>query len=103
MNSNIIEARSISKFFYDAGDAFCALQDINLTVKEGEFVAIVGPSGAGKSTLLHILAGLDTPTEGKVFFKGQDLFRKFRNTYKVRNAYFGFVFQFYYLINELSL
>ena len=52
-----------------------ALNDISLKIDRGEFIFLMGPSGAGKSTLLHVLGGLDAPTGGTVWFKGQDLYR----------------------------
>jgi lipoprotein-releasing system ATP-binding protein len=69
----------------------------------GEMLAIEGMSGAGKSTLLHILGALDRPTEGKVFFEGQDLFdRSNGQLAEMRNRHIGFVFQFHHLLPEFS-
>lgn len=65
----LIEARAVSKLF----GAFRAIDDISLSVAEGEFVSIVGPNGAGKTTLVNLLTGLLRPTSGKVLFKGEDI------------------------------
>ena len=80
------------------------LKGADLTVKEGEFVAIIGASGSGKSTLLHILGALDKPDKGKVSFNGGDLSRFTSNQLnKFRNKKVGFVFQFYHLLDELNV
>jgi len=80
-----------------------ALRGIDLEIYRGEFLAVIGPSGSGKSTLLNIVGGMDTPTEGKVFFLDQDLtgFGERELTYYRRN-HIGFVFQFYNLIPNLT-
>ena len=80
------------------------LKGADLTIKKGEFVAIIGASGSGKSTLLHILGALDRPDKGTVKFKGQDLNRfSARELNKFRNKKVGFVFQFYHLLDELNV
>ena len=80
------------------------LKGADLTIKEGEFVAIIGASGSGKSTLLHILGALDKPDKGKVSFNGRDLSRFTSNQLnKFRNKKVGFVFQFYHLLDELNV
>jgi lipoprotein-releasing system ATP-binding protein len=74
-----------------------------LTIQAGEMLAVEGASGAGKSTLLHILGTLDRPTEGKVFFQGQDLFdRAEAELAELRNRHIGFVFQFHHLLPEFT-
>jgi ABC-type lipoprotein export system ATPase subunit len=80
------------------------LKGLNLTIKKGEFVAIIGSSGSGKSTLLHILGSLDRPNSGDVFFDDHNL-RGFSNRRlnKFRNSQVGFVFQFYHLLDELNV
>lgn len=81
-----------------------ALKNINLQIKEGEFVAIMGPSGCGKSTLLNILGLLDSPTSGKFIFNGEDVAgynEKQRSKKRKRNV--GFVFQSFNLIDQLSV
>ena len=80
-----------------------ALREVNLEFFEGEFVVILGPSGSGKSTLLNIMGGIDTPTAGRVLFRGEDIagFGQRRLTLYRRN-HVGFVFQFYNLIPSLT-
>jgi branched-chain amino acid transport system ATP-binding protein len=65
----LVETRGVSKHY----GAFCALEDISLSVREGEFVSIVGPNGAGKTTLVNLLTGLLVPTKGEVYFKGENI------------------------------
>ena len=79
------------------------LKGIDLTILSGEMLAIEGMSGAGKSTLLHILGALDRPTEGKVLFRGQDLFENSDGKLaEMRNRHIGFVFQFHHLLPEFT-
>ena len=81
-----------------------ALKNINLTINQGEFVAIVGASGSGKSTLLHAMAGLDKPTEGNVIIDNQDIYTLDGDNLAVfRRRKIGFVFQSYNLIPVLTL
>ncbi|MFN8254693.1 MAG: ABC transporter ATP-binding protein [Bacteroidales bacterium] len=81
-----------------------ALNNVNLDVAEGEFVAVMGPSGCGKSTLLNILGLLDNPTSGKIYFDDKDVSDySERNRTKLRKANVGFVFQSFNLIDELSV
>lgn len=80
-----------------------ALRGANLSIRDGEFVAVVGPSGSGKSTLLHILGGLDKPTKGRVIVEDVDIAQL--NSAKLaeyRNKVIGFVFQFYNLLPYLT-
>jgi ABC-type lipoprotein export system ATPase subunit len=80
------------------------LQRVDLSVREGEFVAIEGRSGSGKSTLLHILGALDQYDGGTVIFDGQDISRlSSAQRSALRNRQFGFVFQFYHLLPELNV
>lgn len=79
------------------------LDDINLNVERGEFVAITGPSGSGKSTLLYLLGGLDTPTRGQILLDGMDLASLSDDALTtLRNRQIGFVYQFHYLLPEFS-
>ena len=71
MNNEIIKLQNISKIFSGTGKNIQVLKNINLTIKSGEIVSLTGPSGSGKSTLLHIIALLDKPTSGEVFFKNK--------------------------------
>lgn len=90
---------------YGSGEAKVdALKNINLTINQGEFVAIVGASGSGKSTLLHAMAGLDKPTEGNIIIDNQDVYTlKDDNLAAFRRRKIGFVFQSLNLIPVLTL
>ena len=79
-----------------------ALQNINLEIKKGEFVAIIGESGSGKSTLLSILSTLLKPTSGDVFFEATN-YKEIKDIDSFRRNSIGFIFQFHYLINYLSV
>lgn len=90
---------------YDTGgdEPLTVLDDLSMTVEEGEIVAVVGESGTGKSTLLHLLGALDRPTRGSVHFQGADLFAKTDEELAAfRNRSVGFVFQFHHLLPEFS-
>ena len=71
MNREIIKLLKISKKYQDTGKKVSVLNEINLTIKSGELISLTGPSGSGKSTLLHIIALLDKPSSGEVFFKNK--------------------------------
>jgi lipoprotein-releasing system ATP-binding protein len=80
------------------------LTDISLTIADNEFVSLTGRSGAGKSTLLYILSSLDDPTEGRVVIEGQDISKMTsKELHQFRNTKLGFVFQFHYLLAELTV
>lgn len=80
------------------------LKGINLTINSQEFIAIMGKSGSGKTTLLKLLGMLDRPTEGKVFFKGEDRnFIRGDRLAKIRRCELGFIYQDYYLMDSLSV
>ncbi|MDD4473315.1 MAG: ABC transporter ATP-binding protein [Bacteroidales bacterium] len=81
-----------------------ALENVNLQVKKGEFLAVMGPSGCGKSTLLNVMGLLDAPTSGRVILDGQETAdMKDRELAKFRNENLGFVFQSFHLINSLNV
>ncbi len=84
---------------YSDGDVQ-ALRGVSMEVAEGDFVAITGPSGCGKSTLLHLLGGLDRPTRGEVYYRGQPLSRLDLDTFHAREV--GFVFQSFHLLTTLT-
>ena len=100
--NNVIEAVKVNRSFVNGKETARVLKDIDLTVKEGEFISIMGPSGSGKSTLLYLLGGLDMPTQGSVSINGTDLSKlKDKKLCAMRNEQVGFVFQFYNLVNNL--
>ena len=101
--TKIIEANSLTKIYGDKETSVTALDDINIEFRENEFTAIMGPSGSGKSTLLHCLAGLDRPTSGKIFLKGNDIATlNDKELTKIRRDSFGFIFQAFNLIPTLT-
>ncbi len=101
-DSNIIVIQNLMKV-YKGGVDVVALDNINLQIKKGEFLAIVGPSGSGKSTLLNMIGLLDTPTSGQIFLKGLDVTKISPNERaELRNKELGFVFQYHHLIPEFS-
>ena len=99
----IVEAKNVHKTYAVGAGTLEVLRGVDLSVQEGEFVALCGASGAGKSTLLHLLGGLDIPNEGEVFFDGKNL-RRLANSElsRLRNERVGLVFQSYHLLPELS-
>ncbi|OQP62735.1 phosphonate ABC transporter ATP-binding protein [Niastella vici] len=100
----MIELKHISKWYQVGGKPTFILKDINLTIKEGEFVSIMGPSGSGKSTLLHILGMLDDASEGEYFFMDQAVHTlKEKQRSQIYKQHVGFVFQAYHLIDELTV
>ena len=101
---NILEARDLKKY-YGKGDTLVkALDGVNLTVADGEFVAIVGTSGSGKSTLLHMLGGLYRPTSGAVTVDGKDIFSLKDEALTIfRRRKIGFVFQSFNLVPVLTV
>ncbi|WP_321343757.1 ABC transporter ATP-binding protein [uncultured Draconibacterium sp.] len=100
----MIKTNELSKVFRTDEIETSALNDVNLHVKKGEFVAIMGPSGCGKSTLLNIIGLLDNPSSGKYFFDGQEVGQlKERNRTMLRKGNIGFVFQSFNLIDELTV
>jgi len=100
----MLEVQSISKTYGNGEAAVHALKNVSFSVPKGEFVAVVGESGSGKSTLLNILGALDSPTSGKVFVDGKDIFKmEDRNLTIFRRRNVGFVFQSFNLIPELTV
>jgi len=99
-----LELHRVSKRYRQGGDDLAALTDVSLSVRPGEFVAVVGPSGSGKSTLLHIAGGLDDPDSGVVRLDGVSLATLGAGARaRLRRRKIGFVFQFFQLIPSLSV
>lgn len=100
---SIVETRRLTKIYGQGETAVTALNNVDLAVEAGAFVAVMGPSGCGKSTLLHLIGGLDRPTSGQVMINGQDiaLLGDLELT-ELRRRKMGFIFQFYNLIPVLD-
>jgi putative ABC transport system ATP-binding protein len=102
--ANMIELEGVEKVYRTDRIETVALTDVNLSVREGEFISIMGPSGSGKSTLLNVIGLLDVPTGGKVTLNNQPVTSySDRHLAHVRNEQIGFVFQTFHLINDLSV
>jgi len=98
-----IEINGLWKVFETVGGRVEALKGIDLNISDGETLAVVGVSGSGKSTLLHILGTLERPSEGKVTYGGENIFKRSdREIAAFRNNEIGFVFQFHYLLPEFT-
>lgn len=100
----MIKLRNIERFYQNAPQKTWVLRDINLDIREKEFVTIMGPSGAGKSTLMNIIGMLDEPNTGEYFFFDEPVhqFSERRRT-DLHKHYLGYVFQAYHLIDELTV
>ena len=101
---DLLEVKNISKNYGTGETVVHALKNADFSVPKGEFVAIVGESGSGKSTLLNMIGALDTPTSGKVFIDGKDIFSMKEHSLTVfRRRNIGFIFQSFNLIPELTV
>ena len=101
---DLLEVKSLYKTYGSGETAVKALKDVSFSVPKGEFVAVVGESGSGKSTLLNMIGALDTPTSGKVFIDGKDIFTMKDSKLTIfRRRNIGFVFQAFNLIPELTV
>lgn len=99
----LVEIKDVCKIYNPGENEVHALDHVNLTIGEGEFVAIIGQSGSGKSTLMNMLGCLDTPTSGKYFLHGQDVSHMTDDEQSdVRNREIGFIFQGFNLIPSLT-
>src|SRR5512146_411487 len=99
----IVEVSDVSKVYRRDGHELSVLEGLDLTVEEGEFLALMGPSGSGKTTLLNLIAGLDTPSGGSLVVAGEDITRlgpRELATWRARHV--GFIFQLYNLIPVLT-
>jgi putative ABC transport system ATP-binding protein len=100
----MISLKKIYKWYNNGVNRTFVLKDINMDVKEGEFVSIMGPSGSGKSTLLNVIGMLDEPNEGEYNFMGESVFTlKEKQRSQIFKTHIGFVFQAYHLIDELNV
>ncbi|CVI68597.1 Macrolide export ATP-binding/permease protein MacB [Clostridiales bacterium CHKCI001] len=100
----ILKTEHLCKIYGTGNNLVNAVQDVNLSIEQGEFVTIVGKSGSGKSTLLHMLGGLDHPTSGSIFIRDQNLFQMKEEERAVfRRRKIGFVFQAFNLISSINV
>jgi putative ABC transport system ATP-binding protein len=97
--TTVVEMKNVAKYFGEGSSKVKALDGVDLTINEGEFVAIVGPSGSGKSTIMNLIGCLDRPTSGKVKIAGEDLSKlNDKKLTSLRNLAIGFVFQSFFLL-----
>src|ERR1051325_2735463 len=100
----LIETKKLTKIYEEGDYKTFAIDSIDVSIHEGEFIAIVGPSGSGKSTLMQILGCLDRPTSGEYFFQGKEVGAfSDKELAKIRNKKIGFVFQSFNLLPLLSV
>ena len=100
----ILKVENLRKEYGEGNSKVIALDGVNLEIERGEFVAIVGPSGSGKSTLLHIVGGVDSPDDGKVYIDGNDISKySSKELAYFRRRKVGLIYQFYNLIQNLTV
>lgn len=100
----ILKVENLTKVYGKENSKVVALDNVSFSVEKGEFVAIVGASGSGKSTLLHLMGGVDTPTSGKVFIDGKDIYKLSSDNLAIfRRREVGLIYQFYNLIPILTV
>ena len=100
----ILRTEGLTKVYGKGENQVVAVSNVNLSVEQGEFLAVVGSSGSGKSTLMHMLGGVERPTMGKVFIEGQDIYRMDSDTLAIfRRRQVGLIYQFYNLIPILNV
>ena len=102
--NTILKTKDLCKYYGKGENQIKAVDEVNIAIEQGEFVAIVGRSGSGKSTLLHMAGGLDTPTSGKVYLKDKDLYSMREDELAVfRRKKIGFIFQAFNLVSSLNV
>ena len=100
----ILKIENLKKVYGKGEAEVIAVNDVSFEVEEGEFVAIIGPSGSGKSTILHMIAGLEKPTSGKVYFYGKNMYEMNKKDLTIlRRQKIGIIYQFYNLISTLNV
>ena len=100
----ILKVENLTKVYGKENSKVIALDNVSFSILKGEFVAIVGASGSGKSTLLHLMGGVDTPTSGKVFIDGKDIYKLSSDNLAIfRRREVGLIYQFYNLIPILTV
>ena len=103
MSDSLVSVKEVNKTYKRGGETLVVLDDLNLEVPKGDFLALMGPSGSGKSTLLNLIGGLDTPTSGNVEVDGERLDTlNSKALSKWRASHVGFIFQFYNLLPVLT-
>ncbi|WP_028862930.1 lipoprotein-releasing ABC transporter ATP-binding protein LolD [Psychromonas aquimarina] len=103
MSKDMLVCSNLGKTYQEGKLSTTVLHGVDLTVQEGELLAIVGSSGSGKSTLLHLLGALDVPSEGEVYYQGKDIHKLSADKQaKWRNQCLGFVYQFHHLLSEFN-
>jgi len=101
---NKLLASNLSKIYSSAGHQIEVLSDISITIKQGEAIGVIGASGSGKTTLLQILAGLEMPDQGEIYFNDINLSINDANKFNsMRNELFGYAYQFHYLLDDLTV
>ena len=100
----ILKIENLKKVYGKGEAEVIAVNNVSFEVEEGEFVAIIGPSGSGKSTILHMIAGLEKPTSGKVYFYGKNMYEMNKKDLTIlRRQKIGIIYQFYNLISTLNV
>ena len=100
----ILKVEHIKKVYGKGEAEVVAVNDVSFEAEEGEFIAIIGPSGSGKSTILHIIAGLEKPTSGKVYFYDKNMYEMNKKELTIlRREKIGIIYQFYNLISTLNV
>lgn len=103
MSEAVLVCQGLTKVYAESGEKLTVLNGIDLQLNAGEMLAVVGSSGSGKSTLLHLLGGLDAPTSGEVWLKGQAVHQlKEQQLSRLRNNDLGFIYQFHHLLPEFN-